>query len=76
MAGLLKPQAATQLVGAIRAEWPDLPIHVHTHDTSGTGAAARRSSRGTPDCKRKRCVAQLHSYGLWMLTVAESFAKC
>ena len=40
MAGLLKPQAATQLVGAIRAEWPDLPIHVHTHDTSGTGAAA------------------------------------
>ena len=40
MAGLLKPQAATQLVGALRAEWPDLPIHVHTHDTSGTGTAA------------------------------------
>ncbi len=42
MAGLLKPQAATQLVGAIRAEWPDLPIPVHTHDTRGPRAAAGR----------------------------------
>lgn len=39
MAGLLKPQAATMLVGAIRARYPDLPIHVHTHDTAGTGVA-------------------------------------
>ncbi|GAB5354218.1 hypothetical protein AAMO2058_000101000 [Amorphochlora amoebiformis] len=40
MAGLLKPRAATMLVGAIRKEFPDLPIHVHTHDTSGNGVAA------------------------------------
>jgi pyruvate carboxylase len=40
MAGLLKPEAATMLVGAIRLEFPDLPIHVHTHDTAGTGVAS------------------------------------
>ena len=40
MAGLLKPQAATMLVGAIRQEFPHLPIHVHTHDTPGTGVAS------------------------------------
>ena len=35
MAGLLKPRAATLLVGALRARFPDLVIHVHTHDTAG-----------------------------------------
>ncbi|KAG8458106.1 hypothetical protein KFE25_012766 [Diacronema lutheri] len=40
MAGLLKPAAAVALVGAIRREFPDLPIHVHTHDTAGTGVAS------------------------------------
>ena len=40
MAGLLKPQAAEMLIGAIRREFPDLPIHVHTHDTGGTGVAS------------------------------------
>jgi pyruvate carboxylase len=40
MAGLLKPEAAALLVGAIRREFPDLPIHVHTHDTAGTGVAS------------------------------------
>jgi pyruvate carboxylase len=40
MAGVLKPKAATMLVGAIRKEFPDLPIHVHTHDTAGTGVAS------------------------------------
>lgn len=40
MAGLLKPEAATMLVGSIREEFPDLPIHVHTHDTAGTGVAS------------------------------------
>ncbi|UNB50472.1 pyruvate carboxylase [Mycolicibacterium sp. YH-1] len=34
MAGLLRPQAATALVGALRSRF-DLPIHVHTHDTPG-----------------------------------------
>ena len=40
MAGLLKPHAATMLVSAIREQHPDLPIHVHTHDTAGTGVAS------------------------------------
>jgi pyruvate carboxylase len=40
MAGLLKPEAATMLVGSIRKEFPNLPIHVHTHDTAGTGVAS------------------------------------
>ena len=40
MAGVLKPQAARQLVGAIRERYPDLPIHVHTHDSAGTGVAS------------------------------------
>lgn len=38
MAGLLKPQAATILVKALRDATP-LPIHLHTHDTSGNGLA-------------------------------------
>ncbi|KAI8388513.1 pyruvate carboxylase [Radiomyces spectabilis] len=40
MAGLLKPNAAKKLIGAIRQKFPDLPIHVHTHDTAGTGVAS------------------------------------
>jgi pyruvate carboxylase len=34
MAGLLRPQAATKLVSALRSRF-DLPVHVHTHDTPG-----------------------------------------
>jgi pyruvate carboxylase len=37
MAGVLKPRAATILIDAIREKYPDLPIHVHTHDSAGTG---------------------------------------
>ncbi|TGZ73309.1 hypothetical protein CRM22_001584 [Opisthorchis felineus] len=40
MAGLLKPKAARLLVSAIRDRYPDLPIHVHTHDTAGAGVAS------------------------------------
>jgi pyruvate carboxylase len=40
MAGLLKPQAAQLLVSSIRNEYPDLPIHVHSHDTAGTGVSS------------------------------------
>lgn len=40
MAGLLKPKAATLLVSSIRKKYPDLVIHVHTHDTAGTGVAS------------------------------------
>ena len=38
MAGLLKPAAARVLFKALR-EATDLPIHFHTHDTSGLSAA-------------------------------------
>ncbi len=38
MAGLLRPYAAFQLVKALREEI-GLPIHLHTHDTSGINAA-------------------------------------
>ncbi|KAE8147050.1 carbamoyl-phosphate synthase L chain, ATP binding domain-containing protein [Aspergillus avenaceus] len=40
MAGVLKPQAARLLIGSIRQRYPDLPIHVHTHDSAGTGVAS------------------------------------
>ena len=40
MAGVLKQRAATLLIGAIRKKYPDLPIHVHTHDSAGTGVAS------------------------------------
>ncbi|KAI7899171.1 pyruvate carboxylase [Cokeromyces recurvatus] len=40
MAGLLKPKAAKMLIEALRERFPDLPIHVHTHDTAGTGVAS------------------------------------
>ncbi|MET4239735.1 pyruvate carboxylase [Bradyrhizobium sp. RT10b] len=38
MAGLLKPAAAKALVTALREE-VGLPLHLHTHDTSGVSAA-------------------------------------
>jgi pyruvate carboxylase len=34
MAGLLRPEAASRLVSALRSRF-DLPVHVHTHDTAG-----------------------------------------
>uniref|UniRef100_G3Q870 Pyruvate carboxylase n=1 Tax=Gasterosteus aculeatus aculeatus TaxID=481459 RepID=G3Q870_GASAC len=40
MAGLLKPQASKLLIGSLRDRFPDVPIHVHTHDTAGAGVAA------------------------------------
>lgn len=40
MAGVLKPRAARLLIGSIRKKYPDLPIHVHTHDSAGTGVAS------------------------------------
>lgn len=40
MAGVLKPQAARLLIGGIRERFPNLPIHVHTHDSAGTGVAS------------------------------------
>uniref|UniRef100_A0A9J8CH58 Pyruvate carboxylase n=1 Tax=Cyprinus carpio carpio TaxID=630221 RepID=A0A9J8CH58_CYPCA len=40
MAGLLKPDSGRLLVGALRDRFPNVPIHVHTHDTAGAGVAA------------------------------------
>ncbi|XP_065159074.1 pyruvate carboxylase, mitochondrial isoform X3 [Atheta coriaria] len=40
MAGLLRPTAAKILITALRDKYPDLPIHIHTHDTSGNGVAS------------------------------------
>ncbi|RSL31109.1 pyruvate carboxylase [Salibacterium salarium] len=36
MAGLLKPEAAYQLITELK-ETIDIPVHLHTHDTSGNG---------------------------------------
>lgn len=38
MAGLLKPQAASVLIGALK-DAVSVPIHLHTHDTTGNGIA-------------------------------------
>lgn len=38
MAGLLKPAAARALIGALKNEVA-IPLHLHTHDTSGIGSA-------------------------------------
>ena len=39
MAGLLKPAAAREMVEMLKAE-TGLPVHLHTHDTSGIAAAS------------------------------------
>ena len=39
MAGLLKPYAAEKLIKALKDEI-SIPIHLHTHDTSGNGVAS------------------------------------
>lgn len=38
MAGLLKPYAAKELISALKKE-VDIPIHLHTHDTSGNAVS-------------------------------------
>ncbi|MCQ2603562.1 MAG: pyruvate carboxylase [Spirochaetia bacterium] len=38
MAGLIKPYAATKLIKALKEEL-SIPVHLHTHDTSGNGVA-------------------------------------
>lgn len=30
----------SELIGALRREFPEVPIHVHTHDTGGVGVAS------------------------------------
>ncbi|ANZ75230.1 BA75_01882T0 [Komagataella pastoris] len=54
MAGTLKPTAAKQLISALRRKFPSLPIHVHTHDSAGTGVASMvacaRAGADVVDC--------------------------
>lgn len=38
MAGLLKPKAAYELIGELKSRL-DVPVHLHTHDTTGNGVA-------------------------------------
>ena len=40
MSGVLKPNGARLLVGALRKQFPHIPIHIHTHDTAGAGVAS------------------------------------
>ena len=53
MAGLLRPAAASRLVTALRSEF-DLPVHLHTHDTTGgqlaTLMAASAAGVDAVDC--------------------------
>ncbi len=54
MAGLCKPYAAELLVKTLKQEI-GIPIHFHTHDTSGMQAAAiLEGGRGGPrHCRRR-----------------------
>ena len=40
MAGLLTPNATKLLVSELRNVFPDVPIHLHTHDTASMGVAS------------------------------------
>ncbi|PVI01528.1 pyruvate carboxylase [Periconia macrospinosa] len=39
MSGVMKPSAGRLLVSTIRGRYPNVPIHMHTHDTNGAGVA-------------------------------------
>ncbi|MDT3994722.1 pyruvate carboxylase, partial [Mammaliicoccus fleurettii] len=43
MAGLLKPKAAYELISELKTQI-DIPIHLHTHDTSGNGLLIYQSA--------------------------------
>lgn len=45
MSGLIKPMAAKKLIEALKSEI-SIPIHLHTHDTSGNGVAALMMAAG------------------------------
>lgn len=64
MAGLLKPRAATKLVSALREAFPAVPLHVHTHDTAGTGVAtqlaAAQAGADIVDC----CIDSMSGWSL------------
>lgn len=43
MAGLLKPKAAYELIGELKAKY-GVPVHLHMHDTTGNGIATYMSA--------------------------------
>ncbi len=46
MSGVLKPYAAKKLVSALKKQEIGIPIHLHTHDTSGNQVAALSDGGG------------------------------
>ena len=48
MAGLLTPKASSMLVSALRKAFPDVPIHMHTHDTAGRLVSDRTNLPANP----------------------------
>lgn len=40
MTGLLKPVDARLLIGALKKEFPNTPIHVHMHDNAGSAVTS------------------------------------
>ncbi len=91
MAGLVKPYAAYKLVKALRQE-TSLPIHFHTHDTSGVNSASilKASEAGvdvadtaigpmsgsTSQPNLNSLVAALNNTGRQTDLDAEALAKC
>jgi hypothetical protein len=63
---LLKPKAATLLVGTLRQRFPNTVIHVHTHDSAGAACRCRAVRRGRlcGAAKVPSCVGGLHSWPL------------
>jgi len=60
MGGLMKPNAAKQLFPALR-EATDLPVHFHTHDTSGISAATVPWAPSSPPYAAKNATPALIS---------------
>lgn len=40
MTGLLKPHEAKALVSSLKKEFPNTPLHIHTHDNAGAAVAS------------------------------------
>lgn len=40
MTGLLKPDDATLLIGTLKKEFPNVPLHLHMHDNAGAAVSS------------------------------------
>ena len=73
MAGVLKPRAASILIGALRERFPKVPIHVHTHDTAGTGVATQLAAANAGadiiDC----CIDSMSGSHLWQSILCKTW---